>query len=584
MPPVRQNAKKASKPRAALVIAIDFGTTNSGVACGLTSDRVRSGQAKLEVIRGWPATRRSQRDLQKVPTRLHYGEDGQISWGYDIPDDVKPLQWFKLLLLDKDDFPGYLRGSTHLQEAQDMIRQLGKDATTVTADYLRLLWQHTLESLKKIRGKGLVESTPFHVVLTVPAVWPEIARNRMRKAAEDAGILDRRLGGVTSLKFISEPEAAAISILYSELDDRPDLKTGTKFIVCDCGGGTVDIISYEVVKVKPEVKVKECTVGTGGLCGATFLDQAFFNHFLGIVGRLTWDKYDARRQKSIMNNGWEQLIKPGFDGTGGPWVMDVDGPVSFDNDELNRVFKSVIDQIVHLVKDQVRDISEKATDAGGQATPQFVILAGGFGRCAFLYEYLQKELDDEIEILQPQGSRPWSAICRGAALSEILQKSLVGPVLQRKARQSYGWVVEAEWDPEKHIEGVDKKEFDAIRGEWIALRQIDWVIHAGDDISSNVVPLSYSLAFPMDQSGSVEYHSEVYKTQSPDPPRRLDPKDRSVQKVGELRLEFPVPVERLPIRNNGEDETYRALDYVAHGEVSGNSIDFRGSYKGQTVG
>lgn len=140
-----------------------------------------------------------------------------------------------------------------------MLRQLGKDATTVTADYCRslsiisvevslspvmflttfsvkLLWEHTLECLKKSRGKGLVDSTPFDVVLTVPAVWPESARNRMRKAAEGAGILGKRLGGATNLKFVSEPEAAAISILYTELDDRPDLKIGTKFIVCDCGG------------------------------------------------------------------------------------------------------------------------------------------------------------------------------------------------------------------------------------------------------------------------------------------------------------------------------------------------------------
>lgn len=58
----------------------------------------------------------------------------------------------------------------------------------------------------------------------------------MRQAAERASILDNRLAGATSLKFISEPEAAAISILYSDFDDRPGVEKGTRFIVCDCGG------------------------------------------------------------------------------------------------------------------------------------------------------------------------------------------------------------------------------------------------------------------------------------------------------------------------------------------------------------
>jgi len=101
---------------------------------------------------------------------------------------------------------------------------------------VKLLWNHAIAEIKRDKGQGVIESTPFHVVLTVPAVWPESARNRMRQAAQQAGILEDRLAGATILKFISEPEAAAISMLYSELDDRPDVTEGTKFIVCDCGG------------------------------------------------------------------------------------------------------------------------------------------------------------------------------------------------------------------------------------------------------------------------------------------------------------------------------------------------------------
>jgi hypothetical protein len=45
-------------------------------------------------------------------------------------------------------------------------------------------------------------------------------------------------------------------------------------IVCDAGGGTVDLISYEVDSIKPFL-ISECSVGTAGACGSVFLDRAF---------------------------------------------------------------------------------------------------------------------------------------------------------------------------------------------------------------------------------------------------------------------------------------------------------------------
>ncbi|KAK8075484.1 hypothetical protein PG997_010147 [Apiospora hydei] len=234
MPPARQKDVKKS-----IVIAMDIGSTYSGVACGLTGDRSRSNNFQLDVVRGWPISGDNKCDLQKVPTQLHYGEDGKINWGYNIPDDAKRLEWFKLLFTDKAKLPGYLQTSPHLAKTQAMLDELGIDAETAMTDYLKQIWNHTLNHLRRTRGSGLFESTPFIVILTVPAIWTESSRKRMREAAKRAGILDECLPGATTLKFISEPEAAAIASLYSELDDRPDVEEGTIFIVVDCGGGTV---------------------------------------------------------------------------------------------------------------------------------------------------------------------------------------------------------------------------------------------------------------------------------------------------------------------------------------------------------
>ena len=41
------------------------------------------------------------------------------------------------------------------------------------------------------------------------------------------------------------------------------LNLGDAFVVCDAGGGTVDLISYEVVGLSPNLQVKELVPGTG---------------------------------------------------------------------------------------------------------------------------------------------------------------------------------------------------------------------------------------------------------------------------------------------------------------------------------
>lgn len=40
------------------------------------------------------------------------------------------------------------------------------------------------------------------------------------------------------------------------------LKVGDAFVICDAGGGTVDLISYEIVSLKP-FELKELVAATG---------------------------------------------------------------------------------------------------------------------------------------------------------------------------------------------------------------------------------------------------------------------------------------------------------------------------------
>lgn len=97
------------------------------------------------------------------------------------------------------------------------------------------LWKYALEDISR-RYKKIAEFAPLTVILTVPAIWPEYARNKMKQAAKLAGICEDRIAGETVVDLVSEPEAAAIATMSSFVTDRPDIKKGDIIVVLDLGG------------------------------------------------------------------------------------------------------------------------------------------------------------------------------------------------------------------------------------------------------------------------------------------------------------------------------------------------------------
>lgn len=187
---------------------------------------------QINLITSWPRTGREE---GKTPTEIFY-EDGHVMWEYEIPSDADPIRWFKLLLLREEDLTADLRESEFLLRARKIIKERGKTAIDLIADYLRALWVHILDTIRKARGKSVFEALTFHVVITVPAIWKDYARHSMKEAARMSGMLDSRLAGPTTLAFAPEPEAAALASLY---ENKPSIDIGDVFVICDAGGGTV---------------------------------------------------------------------------------------------------------------------------------------------------------------------------------------------------------------------------------------------------------------------------------------------------------------------------------------------------------
>ena len=187
---------------------------------------------QISHITSWPG---NGRDEGKTPTELDF-EDGELTWGYEIGEDADPARWFKLLLLRDEDLDADHRHSEFLVRARRMLRETGKTATDLVADYLQALWKYVLEVIYRAVSQSVIEEFSFHIVITVPAIWKGYARKRMEDAVKQSGILKSRQAGPTTLALAPEPEAAALASLY---ESKLNLRGGDVFIVVDAGGGTV---------------------------------------------------------------------------------------------------------------------------------------------------------------------------------------------------------------------------------------------------------------------------------------------------------------------------------------------------------
>jgi molecular chaperone DnaK (HSP70) len=229
-----------------LVVAIDFGTTFTGVAylhTSLYKDstwKVHEIAERITVLQRWPNA--SQAFAEKIPTTIAYNASGQpLTWGASVGKQHKDkVQYFKLGL-QRGAARHYSQGSSAASEILGGFltdtewrhpKFPDKSPVDFTADYLTCVHRYFTEDyLTTQYGPVFLKGQRLGYVITVPAIWTEKAKDLTRQAAVLAGIDD------SSLVFITEPEAAAL--YCATICKEVGLEGGDRFIVCDAGGGTV---------------------------------------------------------------------------------------------------------------------------------------------------------------------------------------------------------------------------------------------------------------------------------------------------------------------------------------------------------
>ncbi|PTB46849.1 hypothetical protein M441DRAFT_445543 [Trichoderma asperellum CBS 433.97] len=576
-----RGVQKASAGDPTIVIGIDFGTTFSGVAWARSSR-----PEQVNIITSWKSRFNFNSDKEKVPTIIsHEEKDGAPLWGYVAPQGSASIQWFKLCLLDKEDIPQYQRGSEHLKAAMASLEKSNAHVVDVISDYLRELWQYTMNCIERAEGASIVDVSAFKVVVTLPAIWPAYAQFRMKEAVERAGILNIRGVFDTALEFISEPEAAALAALQ-DLSDRADMVPGDHFVVCDAGGGTVDVITYTIVSKDP-IRVKESVRGDGKLCGATFVDELFRNLLRQKIPSSTWERLGEDGIARLMNNEWENGIKPQFNDDGRKWSIQapvssrkrdheqyISSDISIHNYEIVNVFHPITSQIVELVTAQVNEVKMRY-----KKQAKFVILVGGFGRCHYLYNCLIEGLRGKVEVLQSSGARPWTAVCRGAAIRGLEQSDgkTESAICSRIARASYGTMCNViPWSEKDH--SIQDREWCSIARVYMAADQASWFLRIGETIT---VGKSIELGFSQDfESPASEIVTNLIYSNSPQPSERCDD---TVKELCQLRWSRIPKFDDLPTWTNNKGRIIRRLSYVIKMTSNGVSLDFEISHDDRIV-
>ncbi|KAI8875861.1 actin-like ATPase domain-containing protein [Backusella circina FSU 941] len=431
------------------IIGIDFGTTYSGASFCFTHDN------EINDIVRWPG--QPDYSYPKCPTVCLYDRETNnlVQWGRSAKSG-KPkfqnlshytiLQQFKLYLDDS---------------LEGLVRQLplGLNITDVIADYLRKFFDYIVAEISK---KGFYQDLKrqSRFCLTVPAMWSDKSKQIMREAAIKANIISTS-DHTDRLMLISEPEAAA---LYCEKTcDRFNMVNKDEFMVCDAGGGTVDLIVFRVeMDENGNRKFRESTKGLGESCGSTFIDRGF---------RKVLRKKLKRVIKRSVSTGAIEIpeaplehmldtfidnIKPQFDGTEDSYInvsMGFDlmtkteasigldeGIMAFTASELKRdVFDPVVEKVIQLCIDLQNDTSNLKA----------IFLVGGFGSSPYLYNEMKKVFDSKkVHVIQPE--RPEMAVARGAVIFGMNPTK----VATRIPRHWYGIeitnVFEPELDPEEY--------------------------------------------------------------------------------------------------------------------------------------
>ncbi|MBN3300745.1 HS12A protein, partial [Amia calva] len=338
-------------------------------------------------------------------------------------------------------------------------------ALTVFSESLRFLKDHALSTISdQTCGRKFI-SSDVTWVLTVPAIWDAAAKQFMRLAATEAGLVSEL--DSEQLILALEPEAASMwckqlpkegFVGEGGRDNTFDQTPGVQYIAVDCGGGTIDITVHKVLE---NGSLKELQRASGGGWGGTSVDKQFQAFLKETFNLGVWDRYKREHPGELHRMMYSFSTQKCTSGEEDLYIMCFanlircaeeqkemseyfkhvdgvswsDGCITISNNKLRSFFEGSLKRIVNEVE-AILSTPEIHID--------YILLVGGYASSTFLREEIRQQFSSRCRVLCPYDSQ--LAIAKGAILFGNDPKIITS----RVSGLTYGIAVAKDFDSSVH--------------------------------------------------------------------------------------------------------------------------------------
>ncbi|KAF7312389.1 hypothetical protein MIND_00252200 [Mycena indigotica] len=426
-------------PTRSIVIAIDVGTTFSGVSRLDWPSAICRLISFIGIIFHPRAWRNSQNIWRhkasasqfpgqehvagnsKIPSLLWYDSHGKMAAAgaeaEALTAQAEDEGWTKV-----DLFKLRLRPrSMHLNMNGMRLGRLplGKTPVHVLGDFLAYLFTCTRNFIVDTHANGSalwasVESD-IKFVLSHPNGWEGAQQSKFRRAAIQGGLVPSTDEGKSRIFFVTEGEASlhacVLNGLAAEVLSDPS-KPG--FLIADAGGGTWDISAYSITGNQP-LQIEELAPSDCIFAGSVFVSRRA-RRFL--EEKLKHSKYGSPEAVEHITKRFDETTKRLFRDDQSLQFISFGSPLDKDSSVGIRGGK------LKLTGEEVRDLFEPSIEAAFEAIKaqvdasagviKSVWLVGGFAANHWLFNQLQERLAPYGVTVNRPDSQTSKAVCDGS--------------------------------------------------------------------------------------------------------------------------------------------------------------------------
>ncbi|XP_062582421.1 heat shock 70 kDa protein 12A-like [Saccostrea cucullata] len=459
------------------VVAVDFGTTYSGYAF---SSREQFSRDPLDIQSNQQLVPGGSNLLSlKTSTSLLIKTDGSfVAFGFHAEDkfyaESAENQSENLMLFRR--FKMKLHNKKVINDQMMLEDVTGKKypAKEIFTLSIKALTVHFKKNFTQKMGIKLSKKD-LRWVLTVPAIWGDAAKKFMRQCAIGAGIPTKML------KIALEPEAASIYCQFLPIEKNPEgfgmTKEGTRYMVVDIGGGTVDITVHEKVENR---RLREIHKATGGACGGTAVDKEFEKHLTDILGEKVMEKLRKEKPEYYLDifRDFEVVKRSLASERTYPIRMSIPAVTlnelceknvgktleevfersvgsKVERDKINinvETMKSFFDPSIHEIIEHMQKVVDNPKTKG----ISIILLVGGSAESIYIQTEIKKSFNSVRFVMPPEAGL---SVVKGAVIFGHDPSLIKSRIL----RFTYGMSICPEFDPEIHPEakkitvgGVDR--------------------------------------------------------------------------------------------------------------------------------